>query len=303
MEYRQVRLGQVRSGHTSHWAGSQSHGQTRQPLGRQLEVLVRIMVHTVKLFPQSRHTWSILRLGQGTRPTGQAVGVVVWLGLESWSAQLNCSLRVITHGVSLGQVRLGQGTRPTGQAVRVMVWLGLESWSTRLNCSLGVITRGLSLGQVRLGQCTLPTGQAVRVMVWLWLESWSTRLNCSLGVNTHGESLGQVMLGQGTRPTGQAVRVMVWLVYRQSDKSDMIGGTVVQAINLLAGHTITQLGLESWSTRLNCSLGVITCGVSLGQVRLGQGTRPTRQAVRVIARHVSNWPGGFRYRSNTNTKR
>ena len=28
------------------------------------------------------------------------------------------------------------------------------------------------------------------------------------------------------------------------------------------------LGLESWSTRLSCSLGVITCGVSLGSVRL-----------------------------------
>ena len=40
-----------------------------------------------------------------TRPAGQAVRVMVWLGLESWS------------------------TRPTGQAVRVMVWLGLESWS------------------------------------------------------------------------------------------------------------------------------------------------------------------------------
>ena len=113
---------------------------------------------------------------------------MVWLGLESWSTRLNCSLGVITRGVSLGQVRLGQGTRPTGQAVRVMVWLGLESWSTRLNCSLGVITCGVSLGQVRLGQGTRPTGQAVRVMVWLGLESWSIRLNCSLGVITHAES-------------------------------------------------------------------------------------------------------------------
>ena len=33
-------------------------------------------------------------------PAGQAVRVMVWLGLESWS------------------------TRPTGQAVRVLVWLG-----------------------------------------------------------------------------------------------------------------------------------------------------------------------------------
>ena len=46
-----------------------------------------------------------LRLGQGTCPTGQAVRVMVWLGLESWSTRLNCSLGVITHGVSLGQVR------------------------------------------------------------------------------------------------------------------------------------------------------------------------------------------------------
>ena len=76
---------------------------------------------------------------------------MVRLGLEEWSTWLNCSLGVITYGISLGQVMLGQGTRPNGQAVRVMVWLGLESWSTRLNCSLGVSTRSVSLGQVRLG--------------------------------------------------------------------------------------------------------------------------------------------------------
>ena len=128
-----LRLGQVRLGHTSHWAGGQSHGLA----------WVRVMVHTVKLFPRSHHMWSILRLGQvrlgqvrlgqGTRPTRQAVRVMVWLGLESWSTQLNCSIEVITCGVSLGQVMLGQGTHPTGQAVRVMVRHGplgrrLESW-------------------------------------------------------------------------------------------------------------------------------------------------------------------------------
>ena len=30
-------------------------------------------------------------------PTGQAVRVMVWLGLESWTTQLNCSLGVITR--------------------------------------------------------------------------------------------------------------------------------------------------------------------------------------------------------------
>ena len=35
-------------------------------------------------------------------PAGQAVIVMVWLGLESWSIQLNCSLGVIRRGVSLG---------------------------------------------------------------------------------------------------------------------------------------------------------------------------------------------------------
>ena len=30
-------------------------------------------------------------------------------------------------------------------------------------------------------------------------------------------------------------------------------------------------------------------------VRLGQGTRPTGQAVRVMARHVSCWAGSLRY--------
>ena len=50
------------------------------------------------------------------------------------------------------------------------------------------------------------------------------------------------------------------------------------------------LGLESWSTLLNYSLGVITCGVSLGYVRLGKGTRPTGQAVRVMVLPVKLFP-------------
>ena len=33
--------------------------------------------------------------------SGQAVRVMVWLELESWSTRLNCSLGVITCGVSL----------------------------------------------------------------------------------------------------------------------------------------------------------------------------------------------------------
>ena len=49
-----LRLGQVRLGHMSHWAGGQRHGLA----------WVRVMVHTVKLFPRSHHTLSILRLGQ-----------------------------------------------------------------------------------------------------------------------------------------------------------------------------------------------------------------------------------------------
>ena len=38
-----------------------------------------------------------------TLAAGQAVRVMVWLGLESWCTRLNCSLEVITRGVSLGQ--------------------------------------------------------------------------------------------------------------------------------------------------------------------------------------------------------
>merc|ERR1712215_47008 len=54
--------------------------------------------------PQAQVVFARRAKPQGA-PAGQAVRVMVWLGLESWS------------------------TRPTGQAVRVMVWLGLESWS------------------------------------------------------------------------------------------------------------------------------------------------------------------------------
>merc|ERR1711888_81624 len=103
-----LRLGYVRSGHPSHWAGGENHGLT----------WVRVIVHTVKLFPQNHHMWSILRLSYGTRPTGQAVRVMVWLGLESWSTRLNCSLGVITRGVSLGEVRAHV---PLGRRLEVLV--------------------------------------------------------------------------------------------------------------------------------------------------------------------------------------
>ena len=75
---------------TTHWAGSYSHGLAG----------VRVMGHTGELFPWSHLMLSSLilsyvRSGLGppkqvvkshgqTRPTGQAVTVMVWLGLESW---------------------------------------------------------------------------------------------------------------------------------------------------------------------------------------------------------------------------
>ena len=84
-----------------------------------------------------------VRLGQGTRPTGQAVRVMVWLGLESWSTRLNCYLGVITHGVSLGQVRLGQGQGPLGRRLEVIhnsrpiyVDHRLTLWSANINFCL-----------------------------------------------------------------------------------------------------------------------------------------------------------------------
>merc|ERR1711867_326640 len=100
-------------------------------------------------------------------PAGQAVKVMVWLGLESWS------------------------TRPTGQAVRVMVWLGLESWSDTYTL---FPWSHHTLSIVRLGvRQTRPTGQAVRVIVWLGLESWSDTTHWA-GGQSHGLAWVRVMV-------------------------------------------------------------------------------------------------------------
>ena len=79
------------------------------------------MVHTVKLFPWSHHTRSILRLGQGTHPNRQAVRVMARHGYKSKGPNPIAPLG--------RRLESWPDTLAAGQAVRVLVWLGLESWS------------------------------------------------------------------------------------------------------------------------------------------------------------------------------